>query len=130
MGRIAGPRPGSNTWKLQVMRLRKEKERLGDWVPPVAPIVHPPSKRRQMALLWYIGRYFEDGMIVGARGWPPLTPDMRALLAKKHLSLARYHAHQNRVKITSAGAELLKCTPPAEKDKFYIVMTTHTQSVR
>ncbi|MBY3044745.1 hypothetical protein GR210_30035 [Rhizobium leguminosarum] len=128
MGRIAGP--VRDPWKIQVNQRRREKERLNGWTPPVAPIVHPPAKRRQIALLWYIARFFTDGMMIGVKGWPPLTPDMRVLLAKKQLSLARYHACRNRVKVTQAGIEALNNATPAYQDQYYIILATHTRSVR
>ncbi|EJZ20349.1 hypothetical protein RCCGEPOP_15606 [Rhizobium sp. Pop5] len=126
MGRIAGP--VRDPWKSQVSQRRREKERLNSWIP--LPIVHPPAKRRQMALLWYIARFFTDGMMIGMKGWPPLTPDMRVLLAKKQLSLARCQACRNQVKVTQVGIEALSDAIPSYQDKHYIILATHTRSVR
>ncbi|MCB1383480.1 MAG: hypothetical protein KDJ73_11245 [Notoacmeibacter sp.] len=75
MGRLAGPtsrQRGARDWKAQVEFARAQ--RVFDRPPP--PVGSLPKARRRSALLAIIG----EGMMVGWRHTPPLTPGLRDLL--------------------------------------------------
>jgi hypothetical protein len=117
--------------------IEREVVRHHQYVQSVTPLAHPPARRRQAALLWLVSQ--ERGFIVGRRDCPPLTADMRVLIAKGHLRLQRRPSiyvsraekrlgigRFNLITATSSGeATLTKMSVP-DTDRIYIVRAFHT----
>ena len=138
MGRSAGP--VVDAWKKQVKARREHKARTAGFARPLAPLVHPSSSRRQMAMLWLIGEYCQCSTGIGytGGGTPPLTDDMRVLLAKGYLHLARRAAfkkgsscrRENVLSITPAGKSILERIRISQQDKQYIIAAGQSATLR
>ena len=136
MGRLAGPAHWRRQMEYEAYKAATEDRRR--YIASITPVAHPSASRRQMALLWYIQTSVpEGGLIVGRRGYPPLTDDMRALLRKKYLNLARSAVYAtlrlplcNLLKVTPAGAERLSRRRVSDEDKRYIKVAMSTGVVR
>jgi hypothetical protein len=130
MGRLAGDsiaRQQRRTWKERVRQAREDKAAWGSL--PAAPLAVLGAARRQMALLWWLCGDTGPSATVGARGMPPLTPDMRVLIRKGYLKLARHGSYMpanplrrdNVLTITPAGQQALAAAHVTEAEKNYII---------
>ena len=139
MGRLAGESLASQrrkAWKEKVAEAREEKVRGTGGVPE--PLAAPGGARRRMALLWWLGAYSGETTMVGARGAVPLTPDMRFLLARGYLTLARRRSdmlgspmrRENALSITPAGKLALAAARVTEAEKAYIIAARRNRMLR
>jgi hypothetical protein len=139
MGRLAGEsiaRQQARTWKKRVDQAREDKARWGTL--PAAPLAVPGAARRQMALLWWLCGDVGPSATVGARGLPPLTPDMRVLIRKGYLALARHSSYMplnpsrrdNVLTITPAGQEALAAAHVTQAEKAYIIAARMNRMLR
>jgi hypothetical protein len=139
MGRLAGP--VSRESQLKNEHFFREFELRRRQFEAMTPLVHPPARRRQMALLWLIANYFME-FHVGVEDCPPLTADMRLLLRKGYLRMDRnrpvaslaYAASRgnryNRLDLTPAGRTVLVRAKVSELDKDYIQRARQTGVMR
>ncbi len=113
MGRLAGPTTTDRKraeWKSVVEHRRANKRSL-----PPAPLAALPAARRRQALLWFI----EDGLTIGAKNHPPLTPGLGNLI---RLGLARLTrepwadswtpGRRNVLRLTEKGRTAVESSPP------------------
>lgn len=132
MGRIAGPL--SRRQLMMEWKRRMEEERYARSIAPPAPMLAVPhARRRQRGLLWVIAELFPEGLVVGAKGMPPLTDDMRVLLARKLLRQFRKHSWgigNNTLMITEEGRALLRDSPPDPHSIDYVVNAFRSASLR
>ncbi|MDO6962427.1 hypothetical protein [Rhizobium alvei] len=139
MGRLAGPSLNPAAAEAQ----KAAQKRFDDEIryrAAIRPLAHPPATRRQRALLWLLSE--QDSMIVGSDDQPPLTRDMRALLAKRLLKLERRipssfwgpisekTPRKNHLSITAAGRAALVDAKIPEQDKLYIRAALYTGVAR
>ena len=138
MGRLAGDsiaRQQKRTWKERVRQAREDKAYWGG-LPP-APLAVLGASRRQMALLWWLCGDTRSATL-GARGMPPLTPDMRVLIGKGYLRLARHGSYMpanplrrdNVLTITPAGQQALAAAHVTEAEKTYIIAARRNGMLR
>jgi hypothetical protein len=139
MGRLAGP--VCRETQLKNERFFKEIEQRHQEFQAMTPLVHPPSLRRQMALLWLISSYWME-FHVGVEGCPPLTADMRLLLARGYLRMDRNRPagflartairgnRYNRLSLTTEGQRVLAQSKISQSDRDYIQRALQTGVVR
>jgi hypothetical protein len=93
----------------------------------------PPARKRKTALLWAIGEVFKNGMVVGRKGTPPYTRDMRALVESGSLRLFRRYGLGvgfNILEITDKGRAEIASMPPDEDALAYITNAFRSASLR
>ncbi|CAN7515151.1 hypothetical protein [Rhizobium sp. LjRoot254] len=136
MGRLAGPVGRRSQVAYEAHQRMWEEHRRH--IAAITPVVHPPAVRRQTALLWYVADRFHGEMMIGWRGSPPLTRDMRALIDKRYLILKRlsfendtyFPPRTNWIVVTPTGAGVLARATISDNDKHYIEMAMKTGVVR
>jgi hypothetical protein len=91
---------------------------------PAAPLATLPAAQRRQGLMWLVG----DGMMVGWRHAPPLTPGLRDLLRAGLARLSRQHrtatvdmSGRNALVLTDKGRAALSADPPDTKVQAWIV---------
>jgi hypothetical protein len=135
MGRLAGPI--SRTAQLRLDATQREIELQRRYIASITPLAYPSSRRRQAALLWLV--FEERGLVIGRRNRPPLTADMRALLAKRYLRLRRQPpvyvseperlpgiGRYNLLSLTPGGEAALVRMKVPEIDRIYILRALYT----
>lgn len=126
MGRLAGPQTKGQVlraWKRQASERRLE---LDLWAKlPTKQIVRPPGMRRRMALLRVMDEHYtEKPFFVGKKGRPPLTPDMRWLVARGYLQLDRQRDSRGRgwnvLRPTERGRQVLQQSHDRPDDQWWV----------
>lgn len=132
------------TWKAEVEQARQRRP----FEPKrrKVPATVPPAARRQMALLDWIGS--GDGyQLLAVENCPPLTPDMKALIAKGYCRLdrrfpvcyppdmaakLRQSAAQRitRIVVTEAGLAALAGIDIPGADHDYVMSALQTRTLR
>lgn len=139
MGRLAGPLgPKWEQWcNEERARMEEHRERLK----ALEPLTHPPTRRRQLALLSWIAES-ELGRGVGYKDAPPLTPDMRNLIDKGWARIERQRPQPfwgdetmrnhrvNRIIATPAGQRAVREAKVSDEDKNYVLRALVTAVLR
>ena len=133
MGRLAGP--SKNPATIKAMADAQNEDYLRAYR-AATPLVHPPAARRLKALLWLIDDYYEFS--IGAEGRPPLTRDMRTLLAHRLVKMERRVPSEfwgeitertpkrSYLVVTPAGQGALAKAKISQQDKDYICKAMFT----
>lgn len=76
-------------------------------------------------MLWAFVEFLKDGLVVGMTDRPPYTPDMRALVERGDLSLARVPyglpRRANLLTVTEKGRKVVEAKPLDDAAKNYVV---------
>lgn len=90
--------------------------------------------RRRLALLWVFEDFYPDGMVIGAPGHPPYTPDMRWLVGQGFLTFSRplfdHGRKWNVLQLTEGGKARLVGVKLNDFDKRWIHASLAHRMVR
>ena len=131
MGRVAGPPSKSAEVRAWKRAVAFERRRRAD-EPPTPMLAVPSASRRQHALLWAIDCKGGE-LVVGSKGCPPYTRDMRELVRCGMLRLTRRRQAGNGMNvlvITDRGRALARKAPSDDTTVGYIVNAFETDSLR
>ena len=90
------------------------------------PLASPPAMRRRIALLWLIEDFYQDfPFLIGTRGRPPYTADMRWLVEKGYLRLERGRSgsgfeRTSQLVMTPVGRQAVKKAAIREPDRSWM----------
>ncbi len=139
MGRVAGDSIATIRRRMWKERVAETRDRKAYWgMPTPQPLCSPGAARRQMAMLWWIDKDCNGSLHIGGRGAPPLTADMRVLLAKGYLKLQRVASYMalspsrrhNKLTVTPLAKSVLAKAAVPDADKAYIIAASKSASFR
>ena len=131
MGRVAGPPSKSAEVRAWKRTVAFERRRRAD-EPPTPMLAVPSASRRQHALLWAIDCKGGE-LVVGRKGCPPYTRDMRELVRCGMLRLTRRHQlgiGLNVLVMTDRGRALIRRMPLDNAAVGYVVNALESDTLR